>query len=79
MRTFTLTLISLSLFVPSALAEGHDPLWAATGDETPSAALCSGAEDAPRRLCVGGRFTTIAHMHNDSDFDPTPRFFDPNG
>ncbi len=79
MRSLILTLALFALIAPASLAAGHDPLWAATGDETPSAALCSGAEDAPRRLCVGGRFTTIAHMHNDSDFDPTPRFFDPNG
>ena len=79
MRILFFTLLSLVFAIPTASAEGGSPLWAALGDETPSAELCSADKDAPRRLCVGGRFTSIAHMRNDSDFDPTPRFFDPNG
>ena len=79
MRISFLTLLLCVFAIPTASAEKGSPLWAALGDETPSAELCSAGKDAPRRLCVGGRFTSIAHMRNDSDFDPTPRFFDPNG
>jgi len=79
MRISFFTLLLCVFAIPTASAEKGSPLWAALGDETPSAELCSAGKDAPRRLCVGGRFTSIAHMRNDSDFDSTPRFFDPNG
>ncbi len=48
---------------------------AALSVATPSA----GAGQGPVTLNIGARFLSVVHFRTDSDFDPSPRVFDPDG